>query len=384
MSYVISQIKLLSKPRKDGALTLHFSNGRVLRTAAAPESGLVEQLRNAKQHGARVMARSMKGIISECFRPISGRVTEVIEKKSTAAVTMSGRNDVFAVPAGANLAALAKLLKRAQKKSTFVTLAVAANKNQINDVIPMTKASAAARQVYVADALPAPVLPSVKKARVDKKAASLRKRTCKIATWRNPRARVCIPFLFAASGCEVRAHEMCTELDKAGITAGKMWAFAKDIKHLLDVEVPGPSGRVQWILHVAPVINVDGVLIILDPSLYDDPVPCEQWLSRLGRNVSAVALTERRVYQLNKRLVDNKWEFEIAPNSRAVDYELRGLAFEQARREVVLANLAKVANGLPGGVLQGSQNAITGRPILERRNVEQHVGRNALNHKPPN
>lgn len=84
------------------------------------------------------------------------------------------------------------------------------------------------------------------------------------------------------NGCWARAHIMAKELEAKGIRVGKMFVegtLAVRTKKALNGE------GVIWSYHVAPLVAVqtkNGVeLRILDPSLFDKPVPVKTWTDRM-------------------------------------------------------------------------------------------------------
>ncbi len=92
---------------------------------------------------------------------------------------------------------------------------------------------------------------------------------------------------FPADGCYARTHLMVQRLLAQGLAPSKVWAFAASAADLLWTETPRhPSGRVQWGYHVAPVVMVPGAdstprEMVLDPLLFDRPVPPEEWRTAL-------------------------------------------------------------------------------------------------------
>lgn len=97
-----------------------------------------------------------------------------------------------------------------------------------------------------------------------------------------------IPFCEVRDGCYVRAHEMARLLEERGVITKK--AF---IEGRLIVETPHtPSGVVMWNYHVAPVVNVrvNGreELYVFDPSIFDKPVPIEEWHNIQVKNKMAI------------------------------------------------------------------------------------------------
>jgi hypothetical protein len=92
---------------------------------------------------------------------------------------------------------------------------------------------------------------------------------------------------FPADGCYARTHLMVQRLLDRGLAPSKVWAFAASATDLLWTETPDHAeGRVQWGYHVAPVLAVRGPEgdtqeTVLDPILFDCPVPVEEWCSAL-------------------------------------------------------------------------------------------------------
>jgi hypothetical protein len=79
---------------------------------------------------------------------------------------------------------------------------------------------------------------------------------------------------------------MVQRLVGQGIVPSKVWAFAGADDDLWTETPDDPNGRVQWWYHVAPVLLVRGpdgesMERVLDPMLFDGPVPVEEWLIAL-------------------------------------------------------------------------------------------------------
>jgi hypothetical protein len=102
---------------------------------------------------------------------------------------------------------------------------------------------------------------------------------------------------FPADGCYARTHIMVQRLLNQGLVPWKVWAFAASSTDLLWTESPDhPDGRVEWGYHVAPVVLVrapDGNAeeIVLDPILFDRPVPVEEWRNALHDTPTVVRTT---------------------------------------------------------------------------------------------
>lgn len=88
----------------------------------------------------------------------------------------------------------------------------------------------------------------------------------------------CIPFRYPRDGCWARAHEMRRLMDAAGTPPGKVWIYG----WLTGVPtVNHHSCSVSWGWHVAPTLDVtiggEVVSYVIDPSLFDEPVPESVW-----------------------------------------------------------------------------------------------------------
>ncbi|MGE0614330.1 MAG: protein-glutamine glutaminase family protein [Bacteriovoracia bacterium] len=104
-----------------------------------------------------------------------------------------------------------------------------------------------------------------------------------------------IPYRFTLDGCYARAHEMARNMEALGIQAGKVWLtnfkFNRDGKpepQGVTLSVPNPqypTCTIEWSYHVAPVVYVKAsdqrapVLMVLDPSLFHEPVPVSKWMT---------------------------------------------------------------------------------------------------------
>jgi hypothetical protein len=87
----------------------------------------------------------------------------------------------------------------------------------------------------------------------------------------------CIPFLYPDNGCWARAHEMCRLMIADGAQPEKVW-----IRGWLAVSSHNkPDCLVNWAWHVAPTLQVliNGwpQTYVIDPSLFNEPVPLATW-----------------------------------------------------------------------------------------------------------
>ena len=91
-----------------------------------------------------------------------------------------------------------------------------------------------------------------------------------------------IPFKHPQDGCFARASAMAKIAEGQSVSMGKIY-----VEGALQIENDDPAARlVQWGFHVAPLAYVkskdgDSRLMIFDPSLFDHPVPVNEWKNRM-------------------------------------------------------------------------------------------------------
>jgi hypothetical protein len=110
-------------------------------------------------------------------------------------------------------------------------------------------------------------------------------RTCDPLTIPPP----CIPFLYPDDGCFARAHEMCRLMIDMGLRPRKVWINA--VNGWLQANTRNhPNCHVVWGWHVTPTICVRRWFwwflwpqrMVIDPSLFTNPVTPETWKSVQG------------------------------------------------------------------------------------------------------
>jgi len=91
-----------------------------------------------------------------------------------------------------------------------------------------------------------------------------------------------IPFQYTENGCMARAHEMCRLIERhfdlnPGKVVGKIWNFGD----LIVKTDNHPDCQVDWLYHVAPVVNLGKErLLVIDPALFEKPVCVAEWRAR--------------------------------------------------------------------------------------------------------
>lgn len=115
------------------------------------------------------------------------------------------------------------------------------------------------------------------------------------------KSRTDIPWNYPNDCCYNRAEVMDRELTTAGVDAGKVWNYAPDDNHPLQVPTPNdPQGFVQWGYHVAPTVPVvvNGVTtpMVIDPSIAPGPVTPQQWKDMQSQPTSSLVLTDAKPY----------------------------------------------------------------------------------------
>lgn len=120
-----------------------------------------------------------------------------------------------------------------------------------------------------------------------------------------------IPFGYPDDGCYARAHYMSQRLEGRGIVTDKVF-----VEGDLRVETANsPQGYVEWWYHVAPVVMVrqgeQEVLMVFDPSIFDRPVPVDQWVEiqtrHEGSRVDRVYNTNRFTYTPGSGTTSEDW-----------------------------------------------------------------------------
>jgi hypothetical protein len=111
-----------------------------------------------------------------------------------------------------------------------------------------------------------------------------------------------VPFRWAHSYCEAKAHYVTTVLGEKRIDAGKAWAIARDEDKLRIATTSRKTCEQEWLYHVAGVIRSDDAdgsgVWVFDPttSLEEGVLSMEEWQTRLGSGLGEVRLTTAEAY----------------------------------------------------------------------------------------
>jgi len=113
----------------------------------------------------------------------------------------------------------------------------------------------------------------------------------------------CIPFAYPTNWCWTRAHAMAQiMIAQHAVSPGKLW-----IRGRLRARTRNDTDcHVRWGWHVAPLLTArpDGggaeFPVIIDPSMFDRPVPQHQWVSAQGDPNARLTSTSWEVYNYTK------------------------------------------------------------------------------------
>ena len=182
-------------------------------------------------------------------------------------------------------------LQTAKQEGSLVLVTETLDGNEIVDV-----------QAAPAEAAPAPPAPApevaespatlVSPADAQTIFNSLSAKTCNPSTTPAP----CIPFLYPDDGCWGRAHEMCRLILAGGRQPKKVWIYGS-----LHVKSGNkPNCHIYWGWHVAPtlLVNLPGgaEYMVIDPSLFTEPVRPEHWKSVQGDPNASLVATDAEVF----------------------------------------------------------------------------------------
>src|SRR5690606_25246083 len=92
---------------------------------------------------------------------------------------------------------------------------------------------------------------------------------------------------FPEDYCSYRADVASAAIERAGVRSHLVWVGRGARK--LKAEAPThPRGAASWEYHVAPAVRIGRELFVLDPSIFDRPVPAREWLAAVGAEDAAL------------------------------------------------------------------------------------------------
>lgn len=155
-------------------------------------------------------------------------------------------------------------------------------------------------------------------------------------------------------GCYARAHRMAYILEKHGILTGKI--IAQGNFRLKDKRAA--RGWAAWRYHLAPIIAVnDGAKVsawVLDPALFNEPVPVDTWLGLLlqqkGSSLKETYFTSRFVYHPSK-LAENteRWDPSDLMDAKRTLKQINRISRIRHSKGLVRLELAGLELGIPEG-----------------------------------
>jgi hypothetical protein len=91
-----------------------------------------------------------------------------------------------------------------------------------------------------------------------------------------------IAWKYKQDGCYARAHLMARRFEAEGVRVDKVWIKG-------DLYIPDTEPLIKWNFHVAPLVyvkNANGEIqkMVIDPSLFDEPVTVEEWDDKMSKN----------------------------------------------------------------------------------------------------
>lgn len=155
-------------------------------------------------------------------------------------------------------------------------------------------------------------------------------------------------------GCYARAHRMAYILEKHGILTGKI--IAQGNFRLRDKRTA--RGWAAWRYHLAPIIAInDGAKVsawVLDPALFNEPVPVNAWLGLLlqqrGSSLKETYFTSRFVYHPSRlaQNIDN-WDQADLKDAKRTLQQINRISRIRHSKGLVRLELAGLELALPDG-----------------------------------
>lgn len=316
MAQFITEIVRVSNPRtkmfdaitEDGGSgpSIQISGGELLGLPADSErlSRLIPLLESAQQDGERMFVKANDGKLEKVRPTISGHVLAIeetgagdfeIEISNSHAVHVLRREEP-------RFEELAETLRSAEKQAYPVEIV---NARGIVEVRRLSQKSVLTEEVGPPTGGDLLTETWADKAEVDvesvKKAfEAIVGLSCDVSHVNS----TCIPFLYPTDYCWSRAHAMARILvQEFGITPAKAWTRGR----LRAATRNDHDCYVRWGWHVAPLVHVaasgggDAEAMVLDPSMFDEPVTLDVWVQAQGDDDAKVTTTDWQIYNYTRR-----------------------------------------------------------------------------------
>jgi hypothetical protein len=236
-------------------------------------------------------------LITELLCPLTVTIADIVDTATKEAVVVEltiSQARHYLKRTNPEFQQLLNALQDAKEKGTEVLVTETIDTHEIIDVRPNPNPLARA-EMMVQEALEvAPQLAPVTLQKAQELFNLMNSKICCPASGAPP----CIPFLYPDDGCWARAHEMCRLIIAAGVQPDKVWIYAKSA--LRAATRNHPSCQVVWGWHVAPTLLVNTTsgpkIYVIDPSLFDGPVPQATWVNVQGDPYATTVPTNASVY----------------------------------------------------------------------------------------
>lgn len=289
---IVACIRSFDRPIKKFAeglpITVHFEGGQSASLdrntpLASTFAQVLDELHKALLN-VYVEVDPNSQVITEVQVPVTGHVAD-LQEESGGGVTFtldSSQRRYSLPPSNPLYSVFVQTLREAHQRNATIILTEKAEEPEILDIRvpedPIQPAPPKAQGTAPALQLLPPQPVTMKRAREFFRMVN--HQSC------NPRtgAPPCIPFLYPNYGCTARCHQMCRLMKDAGVEPSKVWNFGD-----LNVKTPNePHCKASWWFHVALALQVTAENslnpqpYVIDPSLFDQPVPAETWLAAQG------------------------------------------------------------------------------------------------------
>jgi len=267
-----------------------------------PDAGRFDRwaVTNALKTRRPVYATVDNGQIVAVRRPVVGRVSSFeVHADGPIHFTVDSSPRRFVLPAEHD-ARLATILERSSNSGGIVMVDIDLSGAVLHvDPAPWEAWDLAPMRLIVgAQKLSAIKLGRVKVSDVPGLFQFLAKEACPIGA----PTTACIPFNFPDTGCNARAHKMCTILAKQSVASAKAWLFDP---HMV-IATRNAQGRCEigWSYHVVPYVRVHGTgpasVRVLEPALFPGPVTLHAFVTGLHSSSRHIKYSRQEVYEMSE------------------------------------------------------------------------------------